>query len=324
MRPSCSAVVVSVLAWGCGEESSNQVPIAPDAARRDACVGCPGPRLVGSWGGFGTEPGQFIEPSSVELRGDGAVIVAGHEDRFQIFSRDGELIDIIGTSGAGDGQFNHPHGLAVDRARDDLVYIGDQENGRLQVFDSDGEFVRQWGDAGFQHIHDVGIDRATGDIFVGDFELDTLRKFSRTGDLLGDYGGPGTGPGQFNAVWGVSTDSGGFVYVADTSNRRIQKLDSDGAYVTEWSDAGGVAFVKPTGVYVDENDLVYVCDSLAETVSLFDTDGQHVETWDLRAILGERSEPEDLVIDTQTGDTFVAEVFGHRVLHLLLDLDGTR
>ena len=274
--------------------------------------------FVGSWGGYGTAPGLFIEPSSVELDSDGIVIVAGHENRVQRFTGDGVLIDIFGTAGGGDGQLNHPHGLAVDRSGDDRLYVGDQENHRLQVFTASGTFVRQWGDAQFAHIHDVGIDRSSGEIFVGDFELHTVRKFDPVGNLVGAYGGPGTGPGQFDGVWGISTDSAGFVYVADTWNRRVQKLDRDGAFVAAWTGYGGVGFRKPTGVYVDTHDIVYVCDSLAEVVVLFDGDGTHLATWDLAAIVGRRTEPEDIVLDASGTDIYIAEVYGHSVLHLQL------
>lgn len=291
---------------------------AQPASDARVCERCPAtPVFVNAWGGLGMGPGQFVEPSSVELDSSGVVIVAGHENRVQRFTQDGVLIDIFGSVGPGDGQFNHPHGLAVDRERGDLLYVGDQENHRLQVFTPTGLFQRQWGDDGFAHIHDVGIDRATGDIFVGDYELDTLRKFSATGELLAEYGGPGSGPGQFRGVWGVSTDSAGFVYVADTFNRRVQKLDRDGAFVAEWSSYDGTAFEKPTGVYVDGNDIVYVCDSLAEVVALFDTDGALLTTWDLRAIYGQRSEPEDIVIDAAGRHIYIGEVYGHRVLHLV-------
>ena len=62
-------------------------------------------------------PGQFVEPSSVELDSAGFVYVAGHENRVQKFTADGQLELIWGTGGMGDGEFSHPHGLAIDRAR---------------------------------------------------------------------------------------------------------------------------------------------------------------------------------------------------------------
>ncbi len=273
--------------------------------------------FAGAWGGYGTAPGQFIEPSSVELDSDGFVYVAGHEDRFQKFTSDGELVAIYGESGAGDGQFDHPHGLAIDRRRGDLVYVGDQENHRLQVFTTEGAFVRAWGDALFQHIHDIGIDPESGDLFVGDFELDTLRVFRPTGELVAAHGGSGAGPGLFEGVWGVSTDSDGNLYVADTFNRRVQKLDRDGRFIAEWRDFGGAPFTKPTGVFVDARDEVYVCDALADEVLVFDTDGSPVERWDLEAIVGAASEPEDIVLDSTGTHIYIGEVRGHRVLHLM-------
>jgi DNA-binding beta-propeller fold protein YncE len=327
MGRAAPSVFVSIAFAACGAPT-----VAPPAAQGDAGAPAPArdggsrdagpvasdaPVFVGSWGGLGTAPGEFVEPSSVELDSTGVVIVAGHEDRVQRFTRDGTLIDIFGEPGTGDGQFDHPHGLAVDRRRGDLVYVGDQENGRLQVFTATGAFVRQWGDDGFQHIHDVGIDPATGDVFVGDLETHRLRKFSATGEVLFEIGGRGTGPAEFDGIWGVSTDSDGNVYVADTYNRRIQKLDRSGEYIAEWNTFRGRAFTKPTGVFVDHDDVVYVCDSLAETILRFDTDGTPLDAWNLRDIVGVRTEPEDIVIDADGVHVYVAEVFAHTVLHLV-------
>jgi tripartite motif-containing protein 71 len=274
------------------------------------------PVLAGEWGGRGTLPGQFIEPSSVELANDGRVIVAGHEDRVQTFTPDGDLLDIWGSPGAGDGEFNHPHGLAVDHARGGIVYIGDQENHRVQVFTDAGEFVRLWTDDQFKHIHDVGIDPDSGDVYVGDYQLDRVQEFSPTGTELAVIGGSGAGPAQFAGVWGVSTDSTGAIYVADTNNLRVQKFDATGAFVTAWTSIAGDPFVKPTGVFVDGDDRVHVCDSLAQTVAIFATDGTLLERWNLLDIIGRVTEPEDIVIDPTGTHIYIGEVREHRVFHL--------
>lgn len=305
-------LLVLVLA-ACGD--NRIVDLVADASGPDA-TGASAVVLVSSWGGFGTAPGLFVEPSSVEVDSVGFVYVAGHEDRVQKFTAEGELVKIWGTSGTGDGQFDHPHGLAIDRRRGDLVYVGDQENGRMQVFSSDGAFVRLWTDPQFQHIHDVGIDPASGDLFVGDYELDVLQRFRPTGSLVVELGGTGSGPGEFAGIWGVSTDSSGNIYTADTGNRRIQKLAPDGNFVAEWTSYAGIPFQKPTGVFVDTRDVIYVCDSLAERILLFDRDGVVLEVWNMRDVLGEVSEPEDVVIDPTSGQIFVVEVRSHRVHRL--------
>ena len=305
------ALVLAMVCGACMADGSS----AADAGTPDADM----PVLVGTWGRQGTAPGEFIEPSSVELDSEGFVYVAGHEDRVQKFTRDGELLAVWGTGGTGDGQFDHPHGLAIDRVRGDLVYIGDQENRRVQVFGSDGTFARLWTDAEFVHIHDVGIDPQSADIYVGDYEADIVQRFTAAGEPVAVLGGTGTEEGRFDGVWGISTDSDGNVYVADTFNRRVQKLDPGGAFLAQWtgSDEPGGEFVKPTGVFVDAGDVVYVCDSLADAVFLFDGEGTVLGRWDLTAIVGSVSEPEDIVIDATGTHIYIADVRNHRVMHLM-------
>ncbi|MGH1347670.1 MAG: NHL repeat-containing protein [Nannocystales bacterium] len=268
------------------------------------------PLLVGVWGELGTEPGQFVEPSSVELDADGNVYVASHEDRLQKFTADGALLEIFGEAGPGEGQFNHPHGLAMDRAQG-LLYAGDQENNRVQVLTTQGEFVRLWTSPQFQHIHDVGIDLLSGNIYVGDLESNVVQKFSDTGEFILEFGGPGSEAGQFSGVWGMSTDSAGHVYVADSGNGRVQVFSSGGVIVGEWP-----GFAKPTGVFVDAQNRIYVCDSLADAVVIFDVTGVLLETWELPRIVGSASEPEDIVITADGTHIYLGDVLNHRVIHL--------
>jgi DNA-binding beta-propeller fold protein YncE len=268
------------------------------------------PVLVGTWGELGTEPGQFVEPSSVELDVAGNVYVAGHEDRLQKFTRDGAPLAIFGSSGVGEGEFDHPHGLAMDRSGG-LLYAGDQENNRVQVLTTDGRFVRQWSDPQFQHIHDVGIDPLTGAIYVGDYESDIVQKFTDAGDFILELGGTGTAPGQFAGVWGLSTDSTGRLYAADAGNQRVQVFAAEGSFVDAWT-----GFDKPTGVFVDVLDRVYVCDATRDQIVILDADGARLATWDLAAIVGAPSEPEDIVITGDGDHIYLGDVLNHRVIHL--------
>jgi tripartite motif-containing protein 71 len=269
------------------------------------------PVFVKTWGQLGTAPGEFIEPSSVELDSAGNVYVSGHEDRLQKFTFDGELLDIFGSGGVGDGQFNHPHGLAMDR-RAGLLYAGDQNNGRVQVFTTEGVFVRLWTDPEFFHIHDVGIDPFSGDIYVGDFELHVMQKFTDVGVELLQFGGPGTGDGQFAGAWGISTDSQGRVYVGDAGNGRVQVFTPDGEYLDQWT-----GFTRPTGVFVDVADRIYVCDSLADEILIYNTNGDRLATWDLAAIVGSASTPEDIVMTADGVHIYLGDVLSHRVIYLM-------
>ena len=305
---STSGQPMSEAATGAGVDSGAEAsssdtgdPAVPDLVA---------PEFVLAWGQLGTAPGEFVEPSSVELDSFGDVYVAGHEDRLQKFTPQGELLDIFGGPGMGDGQFNHPHGLAMDRSTNTL-YAGDQENHRVQVFTHEGGFLRLWDDDQFVHIHDVGIDPLTGDIFVGDFELMVMQRFTAQGDFVLEWGGPGTGDGEFNGVWGISTDSQGRVYVADSANGRVQVFLSDGTYVDKW-----LGFNKPTGVFVDQWDRIFVCDSLEDEILILDTEGLYLQIWDLTAIVGETSEPEDIVMTPDNVHFYIGDVLHHRVIYL--------
>ena len=63
-------------------------------------------------------------------------------DRIVKFSKDGKFIKAWGHHGSGQGEFNVPHGLAMDSAG--RLYVADRANNRIQIFDQDGKFVAEW------------------------------------------------------------------------------------------------------------------------------------------------------------------------------------
>src|SRR5439155_1369245 len=83
----------------------------------------------------------FHRPTNVALAADGSLYVTdGYGNaRVHKFAPDGRLLFSWGEAGSGPGQFNLPHGIAVDR--EGLVYVADRENSRIQVFDGRGKFL---------------------------------------------------------------------------------------------------------------------------------------------------------------------------------------
>ena len=257
------------------------------------------PIFVKRWGGSGTSPGQFDEASSIELSSTGDVYVAGHENRVQVFDYQGNLKFIFGTSGSTDGKFQHPHGLAMDR-RTNTLYVGDQENHRIQVFDAQGQFIWKIMNSDLVHIHDIGIDPNQGFIYAPDYEVDHLQKINpSTGEVV--WKRPDL-PGG----WGVSVDSQGDVYLAVTDARELHKIDpTTGQTIKQIGGFSGAQGI--TGVYVDRHDLVYVVDAPTKEVRIYDTDLVLLATWDLSDIAGSISKPEDITISDHDGDIYIAD-----------------
>jgi DNA-binding beta-propeller fold protein YncE len=85
------------------------------------------------------------------------------------------------------------------------------------------------------------------------YSYDIITTCLRT-DYCNTWGSRGSGNGQFDSPSGIDLDFRGNVYVVDTGNNRIQKLNAtDGKFITKWgsSGSGPGQFVIPTGIAVD-------------------------------------------------------------------------
>ena len=108
-------------------------------------------RTLGKPGVAGNGPDTFNSPSDVLVAPDGTIFVAdGHgdfpvkntNDRIVKLSKNGEFIKAWGHHGSAQGEFDVPHGLAMDSAG--RLYVADRANSRIQIFDQDGKFIAEW------------------------------------------------------------------------------------------------------------------------------------------------------------------------------------
>lgn len=95
----------------------------------------------------GDAPGYFDRPSAVAVAPDGTIFVAdGHggdsNARIVKIAPDGKAIKTWGKKGSAPGEFNEPHGIALDSAG--RVFVADRANSRIQIFDQDGKFLAEW------------------------------------------------------------------------------------------------------------------------------------------------------------------------------------
>jgi sugar lactone lactonase YvrE len=146
------------------------------------------------------------------------------------------------------------------------------------------EFVMQFtGDPNpLDHPADITVD-SEGNLYVVDGYNHRIQKFDRNGQFLTMWGNEGEGDGQFDFIasppyadGSVAVDGQGYVYVADTANRRIQKFDRNGQFLAKWGSFGNGdgEFYSPIGVAVDRQGYVYVGDFNRDDIQKFDGNGR--------------------------------------------------
>ena len=104
-------------------------------------------RTMGTRGASGATNDLYNGVSDVLVAPDGSIFVAdGHSDktnnRILKYDRNGKFLLSWGQLGKGPGEFNAPHGLAMDRQG--RLYVADRSNSRIQIFDSQGKFLAEW------------------------------------------------------------------------------------------------------------------------------------------------------------------------------------
>ena len=178
----------------------------------------------------------------------------------------------IGKGGSGEGMFKRPYGVAVND-RDEVV-VADCHNHRVQVFDSNGTFLRSFGHKGEnagELIYPVGIaidkDR---NIFVAENGNNRIQIFSWEGRHLRSFGGQGSLDSQLLHPRGLSLDSTGNVIVADAGNKLIKIFTPDGRFVMK---IGGQGSLSNPVHCVQCGEYFIVSDSTEHCIKVFNREG---------------------------------------------------
>ena len=171
--------------------------------------------------------GELANPSGLAIDRAAHRLYVADSAKHQVLvfsSEDGSLQQTIGRRGDGDGQFNFPTNLTVDRKG--RLYVADTLNFRVQVFDAAGVFVRTFGSIGdgpgsMNRPKGVAVD-SEGHIYVVDASFNNFQIFDEEGQLLLFVGSGGRSPGEFVLPAGMSVDEQDRLYVADQGNSRVQ------------------------------------------------------------------------------------------------------
>jgi hypothetical protein len=188
--------------------------------------------------------GFFGGPTDVTWDPEGNIFISdGYvNSRIAKYDKHGNWIKSWGSHGSRPGEFDLPHSMDADRNGN--IYVADRENRRIQVFDSDGNFLRvillnAAFDKSIQPVLGnvapdlpdetepwaICISRgSTQYLWAADAHPGRIYQLTLEGEILGMLGQSGKQLGQFNWIHGIDCSQEGVLYIADLNNWRVQKL----------------------------------------------------------------------------------------------------
>jgi DNA-binding beta-propeller fold protein YncE len=168
----------------------------------------------------GADGAHFGKPTDVTWLPDGTFFVTdGYvNSRVVKFDKDGHYVMQWGSRGEAPGQFHEPHAIGVNAKRE--LFVADRLNDRIQVFDTQGKFLRAWKAFGNPAALIVAQDQA---VWVIDGKNGRLAKYTAEGKLLSFWGSEGDFPGAMADPHDMSVDPQGALYVSNGHGHRIDK-----------------------------------------------------------------------------------------------------
>jgi len=287
-------------------------------------VQAPGPYTISTLAGTGEQgfEGEGVQattakvnnPFGLALDASGNLYIADQlNNRIRKLTSDGVITTVAGTGTAsftGDGSsatsaaVNHPCGLVVDSAGN--IYIADTANNVIRKVTSAGTISTFAGTGGIGNTGDEGeaakavLDHpiglaldSSGQLYIADTGNNRVRVVGADGKINA-FAGTGTagstgdgGPAKealLNRPQGIFVDAGGVVYIADTFNHRIRKVDAGGTITTiagigtpGFSGDGGpatkAALRYPKSVTADSAGNLFIVDSFNARIRVIGPDG---------------------------------------------------
>lgn len=234
--------------------------------------------LLGSFGRFGSEPGQLRNPRGVAVDGSSAstradVYVADQlNQRIERFGPTGQFLGAFGSEGSGAAQMHAPFGVAVD-PRDGGVYVEDLLNHRIDKFGAGGGFLFAFG--GDVNAAKVAQAQGGGTVTQAEEDLCSAGESCQEGALATE-GQAGEGTFHRWAIGAVvAVDDLGTVYVGDEG--AVQEFDSAGAYLREVALPG---LGRLSALAVDFSGHLYAKGQLDSGVREYDSTGALLRTFD--------------------------------------------
>jgi len=189
----------------------------------------------------------------------------------------------FGSEGNGNCQLKEPCGSVINSNGNILVC--DRRNHRIQIFDSDGNFISKLGSSGnenglFRYPFGIAIN-SKGNIIVSDQFHRQIQIFDSEGNFISKFGSEGNKNGQFNGPVGLAIDLNDNILVCDMRNNRIQIFDFEGKFLSKFGTKGNEngQFDHPVGITINLKGNIIVGDQNNHRIQIFDSEGNFISTF---------------------------------------------
>lgn len=240
------------------------------------------------------------------------------ENEFQV-----SPVQVFGSQGSDAGQLESPRNVAL--GPNGNLYVADAGNNRIQVFDSQGFHVTDFGVPGTEpgaFNEPWGIAVSDDYVYVADTWNHRLQIFDLDGNLVdtvGEYGRIGEGDSGGSRFFGprqVIILNDGNLLVTDTGNHRLQALSPDGEFL-QFVGSEGLQlgqFYEPVSIAQGPNGNVYVADTWNGRIQRLDPNLISVYEWPIDAWYGESINNKPYVATDSAGRLYVTDPEGQRVI----------
>lgn len=226
--------------------------------------------FVASFGEYGSGEGQLNYPSAIALDKDENIYVVSSFERVEKYDKDGNSLLPVGkaVTGEGEGEFRSPSGLALDKEQN--IYVADKGNYRVQVFDSQGKFLKMFGQKGsnygeFINIRGIAMDK-NDNIYILDPGNKRIQIFNKSGIVIQVI------ENLSQDLTGISIDSRGNIFTANYRAGIVEKYDYEGNLLQKYGKTDTIIInelEEPWAVFLDSLDRIAVAD-LQNKVTVFE------------------------------------------------------
>ena len=258
---------------------------------------------------FAKETGKY--KASVKVNDEH---VLGSPFAFEVKCRQFRPVLSFGCKGSAVGMFGRPWGLAVNEHKE--IAVTETDNSRVQVFSSDGTYLRSFGRNGgkqgeFNWPAGIAFDK-NGHIIILDGNNNRVQVFSEQGEYLNQFSDY-----QLESPCGLSIDSDGNIIVADSNNKLIKIFSPSGQCLRKIGGEGSLTYPIHC---IEYDKYLIVSDPGEHCIKFFDRIGNFLYKFGKKGEGdGDLNKPRCLSVN-KAGHLMVCEAANHRIQ--VFDLSG--